>query len=109
MPQEFYSFNALSEEWYSLGDSNPCFRRERATSWTTRRRERSTSCQWQAADPLHIAARTGPWQDGKRDPTRLFRLEIEPADHLKRLRVDDQNDGSDEILVSQDDASTGDC
>src|SRR6266481_1331663 len=25
--------------WRSLGDSNPCFRRERATSWATRRRE----------------------------------------------------------------------
>ncbi len=28
-------------KWRSLGDSNPCFRRERATSWATRRRERS--------------------------------------------------------------------
>ena len=28
-------------DWRSLGDSNPCFRRERATSWTARRRERS--------------------------------------------------------------------
>ena len=26
--------------WRSLGDSNPCFRRERATSWAARRRER---------------------------------------------------------------------
>ena len=26
--------------WRSLGDSNPCLRRERAVSWTTRRRER---------------------------------------------------------------------
>ena len=26
-------------KWRSLGDSNPCFRRERATSWTARRRE----------------------------------------------------------------------
>src|SRR5215469_7583376 len=25
--------------WRSLGDSNPCFRRERATSWAARRRE----------------------------------------------------------------------
>src|SRR3989338_6164266 len=28
-------------EWRSLGDSNPCFRRERATSWAARRRERN--------------------------------------------------------------------
>src|SRR6187551_1019457 len=28
--------------WRSLGDSNPCFRRERATSWAARRRERQT-------------------------------------------------------------------
>ena len=27
-------------KWRSLGDSNPCFRRERATSWAARRRER---------------------------------------------------------------------
>src|SRR6185369_14957423 len=27
--------------WRSLGDSNPCFRRERATSWAARRREQS--------------------------------------------------------------------
>ena len=27
--------------WRSLRDSNPCFRRERATSWAARRRERS--------------------------------------------------------------------
>src|SRR6266536_4008153 len=27
--------------WRSLGDSNPCFRRERATSWAARRRELS--------------------------------------------------------------------
>src|SRR4051812_6184344 len=26
--------------WRSLGESNPCFRRERAASWTARRRER---------------------------------------------------------------------
>ena len=28
-------------DWRSLGDSNPCFRRERATSWAARRREQS--------------------------------------------------------------------
>ena len=28
--------------WRSLGDSNPCFRRERATSWAARRREPQT-------------------------------------------------------------------
>jgi hypothetical protein len=27
--------------WRSLGDSNPCFRRERATSWAARRREQA--------------------------------------------------------------------
>ena len=27
------------KKWRSLGDSNPCFRRERATSWAARRRE----------------------------------------------------------------------
>jgi hypothetical protein len=27
------------DSWRSLGDSNPCFRRERATSWAARRRE----------------------------------------------------------------------
>ena len=27
-------------KWYSQGESNPCFRRERAASWTTRRWER---------------------------------------------------------------------
>ena len=30
----------IAIEWRSLGDSNPCFRRERATSWAARRRER---------------------------------------------------------------------
>src|SRR5580704_17881145 len=30
----------LGRVWRSLGDSNPCFRRERATSWAARRRER---------------------------------------------------------------------
>jgi hypothetical protein len=29
--------------WRSLGDSNPCFRRERATSWAARRREQRRS------------------------------------------------------------------
>src|ERR1700745_1890123 len=29
--------------WRSLGDSNPCFRRERATSWAARRREQARS------------------------------------------------------------------
>src|SRR5262249_59785281 len=29
--------------WRSLGDSNPCFRRERATSWAARRREQAES------------------------------------------------------------------
>jgi hypothetical protein len=31
--------------WRSLGDSNPCFRRERATSWAARRRERARGVQ----------------------------------------------------------------
>ncbi len=30
-----------STRWRSLGDSNPCFRRERATSWAARRREQA--------------------------------------------------------------------
>ena len=30
------------DEWRPLGGSNPCYRRERAVSWTTRRRGRST-------------------------------------------------------------------
>jgi site-specific DNA recombinase len=32
-----------STRWRSLGDSNPCFRRERATSWAARRREQRRS------------------------------------------------------------------
>ena len=28
------------DEWRPLGGSNPCYRRERAVSWTTRRRGR---------------------------------------------------------------------
>jgi hypothetical protein len=29
----------FGDGWRSLGESNPCFRRERATSWAARRRE----------------------------------------------------------------------
>src|SRR5215475_14496237 len=32
-------FAKTLKNWRSLGDSNPCFRRERATSWAARRRE----------------------------------------------------------------------
>ena len=30
----------MLDEWRPLGGSNPCYRRERAVSWTTRRRGR---------------------------------------------------------------------
>ena len=53
-----------SSAWRSLGDSNPCFRRERATSWAARRRERpirnsrdgaaaqASACARCASDPV---------------------------------------------------------
>src|SRR4051812_39020125 len=46
--------------WRSLGDSNPCFRRERATSWAARRRERALpdSRSGQAAQARLGAAET---------------------------------------------------
>ena len=39
-----FGFPGMSEEaaWCPLRDSNPCFRRERAASWTTRRRGHET-------------------------------------------------------------------
>ncbi len=40
-------------KWRSLGDSNPCFRRERATSWTARRREPQR-------ESFYIGARLSP-------------------------------------------------
>jgi hypothetical protein len=36
------------QNWRPLGDSNPCFRRERATSWTARRRGRWRLPLWTA-------------------------------------------------------------
>src|ERR1019366_7936244 len=35
----FRIYEGFLKDWRSLGDSNPCFRRERATSWAARRRE----------------------------------------------------------------------
>ena len=32
--------------WRSLGELNPCFRRERPASWSTRRRERSVAADY---------------------------------------------------------------
>jgi hypothetical protein len=37
--QTFQQDQRLRNDWRSQGDSNPCFRRERATSWTARRWE----------------------------------------------------------------------
>ena len=50
----------LSQSWRSLGESNPCFRRERATSWTARRRE-----QREAKGRFYIGG-AARWQGRKR-------------------------------------------
>src|SRR5271165_3618612 len=34
------------KDWRSQGDSNPCFRRERATSWAARRWEPRPGCSY---------------------------------------------------------------
>ena len=55
-----------SIKWRSLGESNPCLRRERATSWATRRRERmwtmiiTGTCFPRCAVPALLESRVGP-------------------------------------------------
>src|ERR1700745_3208909 len=51
--------------WRSLGDSNPCFRRERATSWAARRREQQLR---HSSDPEPVQAGDRP--NGERSQAR---------------------------------------
>ena len=44
--------------WRSLGDSNPCFRRERATSWAARRREQAEKLS--EITPISAARKESP-------------------------------------------------
>jgi hypothetical protein len=46
--------------WRSLGDSNPCFRRERATSWAARRREPDGSRNSPERVPAQALVRNPP-------------------------------------------------
>src|SRR5208337_1904150 len=46
--------------WRSQGDSNPCFRRERATSWAARRWEPRTRAELYRRDAANASALTAP-------------------------------------------------
>ncbi len=39
-PVKAGDFHSQTSKWRPLGDSNPCYRRERAVSWASRRRGR---------------------------------------------------------------------
>jgi hypothetical protein len=71
--------------WRSLGDSNPCFRRERATSWAARRREQArkvanSADQRRAQGEAHPS---GTDRDSlpatRRHPSRAKQSQIMPA------------------------------
>ena len=63
--------------WRSLGDSNPCFRRERATSWAARRREQSGEGIANSPDHGHAQAGRCCPLASPHDPSR-------PADCSRR-------------------------
>src|SRR6478736_4040516 len=75
----YNKINTLNISWRSLGESNPCFRRERATSWAARRRERSCSYS-RAGRPLQ-GSRARP---GFKTGVRKARL---PAYRRKQARI----------------------
>src|SRR6266699_2166655 len=73
-PERLCRIFAVQRYWRSLGDSNPCFRRERATSWAARRRERAVP-----SSSLDPAAWQAPVRVGRPyDPDGLRR---EPLGH----------------------------
>ncbi len=54
--------------WYSQGDSNPCFRRERATSWTARRWEQCSALYYLCYYTRMFSWLKRFWEVRTRDP-----------------------------------------
>src|SRR5262249_60237772 len=80
--------------WRSLGDSNPCFRRERATSWAARRRERPIrnsrdNAAVQAALQARNRGKSVSGLAGKAQPTGLLeRLDVESSQFIGAVDLD---------------------
>jgi hypothetical protein len=94
-PLKSQSSDFVKDFWRALRESNPCFRRERAASWTARRRARTTrkrrcgeGATYKEVSRLRQGARRG----------RLFRRTGAKSDRGK-LGVPDRKDGSQASLA----------